>query len=460
MATRLFYYQFFGDLGKRFLTAILAKIIEEFSGLDHTVEIDAGRVHGMKGVDPNANLMWILQRLDEFVGSLQDSADHCPLGLRESFLFLKDVVGNKVENSNVFIASVLFLRLICPCLVSPEEYSILDSLGITLTDHAKRGLVIASKILQSAANNSMWENRPGSEQVNEFIARSNPLIVTFASRLIDAETISLGKKVIKASVTPVSSSEVKQTYESMQHFLGHFILKKELKREVDYQQKYQMAMNFYNSKDWKIMMSGPKKDDCEYHVSHLPQEGSSIIVSRYWGRFKAPFELTKDLIRTTNPEMTTDDRVTGNDIIEHHSAQSYDGYLTIKAVFPVSARDFVFTRRHFDETPNKWIQVTYSVDREDKPIDKKFVRGSIDLLLSVIERDPADPDCVLYTYIYRVDLKGWIPAFVYSNASKDNLQTLSKVASKIMNLGKDPSTVQEDKKQKKDKKLKKDKTTG
>ena len=39
MATRLFYYQFFGDLGKRFLTSILATLLEEFAVLDHSVEV-------------------------------------------------------------------------------------------------------------------------------------------------------------------------------------------------------------------------------------------------------------------------------------------------------------------------------------------------------------------------------------------------------------------------------------
>ena len=105
-------------------------------------------------------------------------------GLRESFLLLKDVASSKVEDSSSFVATVLFLRLICPCLVVPERDESLDGLGLTLTEHGKRGLVIASKILQSAANNFPWENRAGSALVNEFIAQANPLIVNFASKLI------------------------------------------------------------------------------------------------------------------------------------------------------------------------------------------------------------------------------------------------------------------------------------
>ena len=74
--------------------------------------------------------------------------------------------------------------------------------------------------------------------------------------------------------------------------------------------------------------------------------------------------------------------------------------------------------------------------------------------MAIIERDPNDPEYTIYTYIYHVDYKGWIPAFLVNSASKDNLATLAKLSQKIMALGKAP---EENKKQKKDKKSKKEK---
>jgi len=439
LATRLFYWQFFGDLGKRFLTSILATVLEQFATLDHSVEFDANRMNAATTIDPAANLKWIVQKLTEFVVRLQDSSDLCPLGLRESFMLLKDVVGSKVEDSSVFIASVLFLRLICPCLVLPEQYEILSNLNITLTEHGKRGLVLASKLLQSAANNSPWENRFGSDVVNQFVAEANPLIVQFAAKLTDIDTITLGKKVIKASVTPVTASEIKQTHAALKSFIETRILNKEqLKSEIDYQQKYQLGMKYYRSNEWKIGAYGPKTPECEYSVAQLKQPGSSVFVCKYQGRFKMKYELVKEFSRVGISEFMADDRIAAFEIIERFDENQYDMHVWLGAMFPLSPRDAVYKRRNFEETENRWVDTTYSVQRSDRPQSKKYVRMHADVVFTLVERDPSDPEYTLYTFIFDLDLKGMVPAFFVNKANKDNLTSFSKLVEGIMNLDKHP----------------------
>mmetsp|Transcript_27868 Transcript_27868/g.39263 ORF Transcript_27868/g.39263 Transcript_27868/m.39263 type:complete len:599 (-) Transcript_27868:102-1898(-) len=437
MATRLFYWQFFGDLGKRFLSSLLANLLKQFAELKYSIEIEASR--SATPVDTEANLKWVLNQLNDFILQLQDSADHCPLGLRESFMFLKDVVGNKVENSSVFIASVLFLRLICPCLVLPEQYEILDSLGLKLTPHGKRGLIIASKILQSAANNSLWDHKEGSEKVNEFIKQANPMIVKFASKLIDADVISLGKKVMKASVQPASSTEIKQTHSSLVKFIAEQVLnKQQLQAEIDYQKKYELGMKYYRATEWKVGAEGPKTLECEYFVAQLKQPGSSVFVCKSQGRFKMKFELVRDYIRFTHPEIYLDDRIESFQILQQYDERHVDMHHAAGPMFPVSGRDWVYTRRNFDETPDRFVEVCYSVKRADFPPKKKYVRAEVDIVFLVVERDPTNPEFTLYTYIFDVDLKGWIPAFFINKVNKDNMSVLEKVAKGIMNLDKEP----------------------
>ena len=111
--------------------------------------------------------------------------------------------------------------------------------------------------------------------------------------------------MIKASISPVSSFELKQTHEGLTQFISSRILNREqLKSEIDYQQKYQLAMKHMKSNDWKVTATGPKTPECEYYVAQLKDSGSSNFVAKYSGRFKLPYELVKEYCRLESPGKT------------------------------------------------------------------------------------------------------------------------------------------------------------
>ena len=76
--------------------------------------------------------------------------------------------------------------------------------------------------------------------------------------------------------------------------------------------------------------------------------------------------------------MTIDDRVSAMDVIEKYEPNHFDLYMAIKAVFPIAGRDFVLSRHNNDETPSRWLQLTYSIEREDMPVNKKHIRAETD----------------------------------------------------------------------------------
>jgi len=77
------------------------------------------------------------------------------------------------------------------------------------------------------------------------------------------------------------------------------------------------------------------------------------------------------------------------------------------------------------------------------------------VMLFCVERDP-DPEWTQYTYIFHMDLKGWLPVFIINNNGKMCFNSLQKITKKIMALGKPESADQ--KKQKKDKQIKQEKS--
>ena len=93
------------------------------------------------------------------------------------------------------------------------------------------------------------------------------------------KTIELGRKMMRASVQPISEQEVQLSCDNMKQFIANYILHKEIGgsgTENQFQAKMQLLMDYYKRSDWKIMCS-KKKDHCEYSLSQLRVEVCCLI---------------------------------------------------------------------------------------------------------------------------------------------------------------------------------------
>jgi hypothetical protein len=94
-------------------------------------------------------------------------------------------VGQRFGDTPKFraIGAFYFLRLICPALLAPQAYGLLDDPAHQV---AQRQLILVSKVLQNLANDTL----PGAkeaymEQLNQFIITNKPMLELFYSRIVE-----------------------------------------------------------------------------------------------------------------------------------------------------------------------------------------------------------------------------------------------------------------------------------
>lgn len=81
------------------------------------------------------------------------------------------------EFQSIFVLDYIFFRYICPSIVDPVKWQIIEN----LPSHALQGCIAACKILNDLAlkNVDKWE-----EDINEWIKEKHPTLVTFVEKLI------------------------------------------------------------------------------------------------------------------------------------------------------------------------------------------------------------------------------------------------------------------------------------
>jgi len=135
--------------GLGYLKSLLGPIIQDLADSGVMIEVDPGKVANQSAIEANqATLLKYLTRiLDDFASSLND----LPLSFRQ---VLKKLQAKSVEKwgedcgRHAVVGSLLFLRLICPALISPEGWEITDK----ITRETRRGLILMSKVIQALAN--------------------------------------------------------------------------------------------------------------------------------------------------------------------------------------------------------------------------------------------------------------------------------------------------------------------
>ncbi len=85
-------------------------------------------------------------------------------------------------DSSSVLGGFVFLRYICPALVSPEAH--LQNTG-TLTNELRRGLILSSKIIQNIANRAEFGAKEAyMGGLNEFVTQSTPAVNNFLRSLL------------------------------------------------------------------------------------------------------------------------------------------------------------------------------------------------------------------------------------------------------------------------------------
>jgi len=131
-------------------------------------------------------LIKIVQKL---LKSMLSETEKCPSQIRQVFEYMSEETVKKwpQENTSNIVGSIFYLRCICPALVTPSYYGLVDK-DEPLSRETERGLVLIAKIVQNVANgNFLVPEQPYADIINELITQNISLNKSFFDFLTTAE---------------------------------------------------------------------------------------------------------------------------------------------------------------------------------------------------------------------------------------------------------------------------------
>ena len=153
-------------IGKDYLKAAVAPEIKELIKNTPNFEIDPALLSPDEDLEQNQSN--VIKICESFLKYFSNTIEKCPRPIKEICHFLKGSIRNKFPGAEyTAIGGFMFLRFICPAIISPDQFSIVDQ---TITDRKlRRCLVIVTKVLQNLANRVQFSKEPFMYFLNPFI---------------------------------------------------------------------------------------------------------------------------------------------------------------------------------------------------------------------------------------------------------------------------------------------------
>jgi len=136
------------NLSKYYLIRTLRPLIVQVGNDRRSYEIDPNRLQGRK-----ANSRALKELCIAFLQHIFKSEHSVPVQMRYLCFCLKKEVeahfAQRIDCALHALGCFMFLRLLCPALVMPSQYGVVSK---PPPDNARRGLILAAKVLQNLAN--------------------------------------------------------------------------------------------------------------------------------------------------------------------------------------------------------------------------------------------------------------------------------------------------------------------
>ena len=174
-------------MGSDFLTAVIEPVLQK-------VEKDPSKMKIEKyGDNPEENIETLLGVLNSLVDSIFSSSSLMPAEIRTICHALVQRARSKFPRNEIHVlAGLVFLRFICPALVTPSKYGLRSE---PLSRPVQQGLVMVSKTIQRLANGVSF---PGKEpymlRLNTFIEERSQQLNAY---LMELAAVDVGLQTIK-----------------------------------------------------------------------------------------------------------------------------------------------------------------------------------------------------------------------------------------------------------------------
>ncbi|EFA81607.1 Ras GTPase activation domain-containing protein [Heterostelium album PN500] len=179
-ATRLI-SSFYKKVGDSYLKYLLQPFVLDLCSRNFSFEIDPEKAG--KGMDVKSNLERLITITQQLLDKILDSSTFCPVSIRNILRHTQERVEKKFpEMKTTVIGGFMFLRYICPAIVAPEVFGLIQDIPTT---DSRRGLVLVSKLLQNLANEMPFGGikEEYMTYLNRFIAENSSRIHVFFNEL-------------------------------------------------------------------------------------------------------------------------------------------------------------------------------------------------------------------------------------------------------------------------------------
>ena len=175
-------------VGRSYLTGTLAAPMRAALATPlASVEMDANRLAQAQREEHDlvANAKALIEVTEAFLSAILASAAECPRGIRAICRVLHHVVGAKFPASQLSsVGGFVFLRFLCPAIISPEQVGLGDRADARSPD-ARRVLVLASKVLQNIANGITSSGKEDfMEAMNKYVSSAAGRLSAFFEQLV------------------------------------------------------------------------------------------------------------------------------------------------------------------------------------------------------------------------------------------------------------------------------------
>ncbi len=136
--------------------------------------------------DPAANMERLKDLCLSFFNTIVKSTPTMPVPFRWMARILHDEVAQRFPDSKkTSVGGFLFLRFICPAMLSPEHHGLVDE-GVQLTQEKRRPLTLVSKVLQNLSNDVSFGTKEAFlEPLNSLLTENGPKLVAFFDDVIN-----------------------------------------------------------------------------------------------------------------------------------------------------------------------------------------------------------------------------------------------------------------------------------
>lgn len=195
-------------LGSDYLRDTVAEVIKEIVESDPECEIDPARVRSQDQLEANQeNLMALTRSIWQ---AIVESASRCPHKLRLIFRHIRscaeDRYGSFIRTVGyTSVSGFLFLRLICPALLNPKLFGLLEDIP---PERPRRTLTLIAKSLIGLANMQKFGSKEAwMEPMNRFLLTAMPEFKNFIDQICSVDASTTDHHVNPQYVTPVQILE-------------------------------------------------------------------------------------------------------------------------------------------------------------------------------------------------------------------------------------------------------------